>query len=84
MCKLGRWIARQTIKREESSPAPVKPVKERPEVRVLRGRRRYWEHNMPKYQPCSVCRKGSKRITKTLTGAKYRCPTHGEFIVVRR
>lgn len=37
--------------------------------------------NMPKYQPCPECGKPSKRVSKTLGGANYRCPTDGEFFV---
>jgi len=40
--------------------------------------------DMPKYQPCPECHKGSKRDRKTLTGAFYKCPNHGEFLVVGR
>jgi len=37
--------------------------------------------NMPKYQPCPVCGKGSKRRNKTMGGADYCCPVHGVFFV---
>ena len=37
--------------------------------------------NMPKYQPCPQCRKGSKRDSKTLGDANYVCRRHGEFFV---
>jgi len=29
--------------------------------------------NMPKFQPCPSCHKGSKRVVKTPDGANYRC-----------
>lgn len=37
--------------------------------------------NMPMYQPCPRCHKGSKRQGKTRGGANYFCPTYGEFFV---
>jgi hypothetical protein len=37
--------------------------------------------NMPRYQPCPSCGKGSKRIRKTEEGANYQCPIHGTFFV---
>jgi hypothetical protein len=37
--------------------------------------------NMPRYQPCPSCGKGSKRIRKTEGGANYQCPIHGTFFV---
>jgi len=37
--------------------------------------------NMPKYQPCAACTRGSKRVSKTIGGANYRCRYHGEFFV---
>jgi hypothetical protein len=45
-------------------------------------RRRGEEYpNMPKRQPCPVCKKPSKRGSKTLGGANYICPKHGPFFV---
>ena len=38
-------------------------------------------HNMPKYQPCPECYRGSHRDHKIDTGAIYRCGNHGEFLV---
>lgn len=39
--------------------------------------------NMPKYQPCPLCRHRSKRLEKTLGGAHYHCPNpdHSNFLV---
>jgi len=37
--------------------------------------------NMPKYQPCPICDRGSKRESKTLGGARYDCSIHGIFFV---
>ena len=37
---------------------------------------------MPEYQRCPVCSAESPAKTRTLTGAKYRCRNHGEFVVV--
>lgn len=37
--------------------------------------------NMPNSQPCSKCRRRSKRMEKTAGGANYRCPEHGKFFV---
>lgn len=37
--------------------------------------------NMPKYQPCPECGKGSRRNRKVETGAIYSCCNHGEFLV---
>jgi len=37
--------------------------------------------NMPKYQPCHLCSRGAKRSRKTMGGAQYRCPVHGEFFI---
>lgn len=41
--------------------------------------------NMPKYQPCPLCHHRSKRLEKTLGGARYHCPNpdHGNFFVRR-
>jgi len=36
--------------------------------------------NMPRWQFCN-CRRGAKRMRKTLGGAYYKCPIHGEFFV---
>ena len=36
---------------------------------------------MPKHQRCPMCRKWSNRVSKTLGGANYHCPNHGDFFV---
>ncbi len=38
-------------------------------------------HNMPKYQPCPECNRGSRRTIKVDTGAMYKCSNHDEFLV---
>jgi len=59
----------------------AKPEKRR--FRFLRGRRRGSGPDMPRYQPCPLCRHGSKRGAKTVGGAQYYCPDpdHGVFLV---
>lgn len=37
--------------------------------------------NAPKYQPCPMCRRGSRRTMKSGSLAYYRCANHGEFPV---
>lgn len=37
--------------------------------------------NRPKYQPCPQCHVGSKRIEKTVGGARYQCQKHGAFLI---
>lgn len=56
-----------------------KPKKERPPRRLVRTSRGGLD--MPKYQPCPMCWRRSKRREKTLSGAHYRCPNHGIFLV---
>ena len=34
---------------------------------------------MPGHQYCPECHKWSKRIDKTVGGANYHCPNHGDF-----
>lgn len=43
-------------------------------------------HNMPRYQPCPVCNRGSKITEKTEArtgeqGAVYKCNKHAAFLV---
>ena len=37
--------------------------------------------NMPKYLQCPLCTRMAKRIKKSFTGARYKCPKHGEFFM---
>lgn len=37
--------------------------------------------NRPKYQPCPQCHAGSKRVEKTMGGARYQCRKHGTFLI---
>ncbi|MBA7642564.1 hypothetical protein ES703_50259 [subsurface metagenome] len=96
LSKVVRNILRLfTSKTIEELETPAESVKEL-EVQPLPGRkppRKWWEFpvrlvrtsrggpNMPKYQPCPQCRARSKRQSKTLGGANYRCVKHGVFFV---
>lgn len=53
-------------------------------VRVLARRPRKEHPDMPRHQLCPMCHKKSKRDRKTITGAFYRCPNHGEFFILGR
>ena len=70
---------------EEPAPAPPAAEEKKPgkkkgllhrTVNTSRG-----GPNMPKYQPCPDCGKWSKRESKTMGGAYYRCVNHGQFFV---
>jgi len=77
------------FRRPEKEIADVKPPEKKPSwlERIReRKRQRYVNTqlggiNMPKYQPCPLCGRGSKRREKTLGGANYHCPSHGIFFV---
>ena len=43
--------------------------------------RRWYFPDMPKSQPCPECSARSKRTIKLATGAYYKCPVHGEFLI---
>ena len=43
--------------------------------------RAFYYPNMPKWQPCPECNRGSRRASKTLGGARYNCSIHGIFFV---
>lgn len=38
--------------------------------------------HMPKYHRCPHCLSPSRRSSRTVTGANYRCRAHGNFLVV--
>jgi hypothetical protein len=88
--KLTKLLTREV---EEAEPAPgvltdldKKLGAEIQKRQTLEGKpvdTRQGGPNMPRYQPCSRCHRGSKRVEKTAGGANYRCPNpeHGKFFV---
>jgi len=40
--------------------------------------------DMSKHKKCPVCQTRSKRVGKTIEGAQYNCPKHGNFFVRSR
>ena len=72
----------------KEEPAPAAPAEEKKPwdkrgllYRPLSTRR--GGPNMPKRQPCPAvrCGKNCKRGNKTMGGAYYICPNHGDFFV---
>lgn len=91
MCKISKFFKRGAVKEAETEPEriPIKEGEVEPKRNLVKEKPRAFRRSrggrdMPRYQPCPQCGKGSKRQVKTLTGAKYRCINHGEFLVVRR
>jgi len=85
MSKIGKFFKRLLVPvpvKESKVEPERKPIKEKHQARLIRTSRGGLD--MPRYQPCPECGKGSKRQVKTLSGAKYRCINHREFLVVRR
>ena len=42
------------------------------------------DFNMPKYQKCKMCNANCHIISKTETGAIYKCSNHGTFTISRQ
>lgn len=93
--KILQWIKAMVSKisallphRSGSEPAPERNIKLERKLgkEIARGRGRgvstaQGGPNMPKSQPCPKCHGKAKRDRKTVGGAFYDCPRHGEFFV---
>lgn len=66
---------------EVETTKPEGPKKEKLEYRVISTSQ--GGPNMPKFQPCLVCRGGAKRQGKTIGGAYYYCSKHARKFFVR-
>lgn len=88
VAKLPRLLPRRH--QEDPEPEPHVPTDlerelgekiQRRQSRELLKTKKHDLPNMPKHQPCPECNRSSKRIEKTVSGAKYKCRKHGEFFV---
>ncbi|MDO9579947.1 MAG: hypothetical protein Q7J06_05195 [Bacteroidales bacterium] len=71
----GQKAEEPAVAAEEKKPEEKKGLLHRT-VNTSRG-----GPNMPKRQRCPDCGKWSKRESKTMGGANYRCVNHGQFFV---
>jgi len=67
LTELDKILGRKIQQRQAKRGSPVDTSKGGP--------------NMPRRQPCPTCHRPSKRTKKTAGGARYKCPTHGDFFV---
>jgi hypothetical protein len=94
VAKLPRLLPRRREAEEEDEPGVLTELDKRlgKEILERQARRkvdtRHGGPNMPRSQPCPVCRRKSKRVGKIdedhYRGAYYMCPNHDKFFVSAR
>jgi hypothetical protein len=86
--KIADLIPRR-LRRESLEPAPSTPLEKELGKKIQKRQARELGRavdtrqggpNMPRRQRCS-CGRWAKRKRKTMGGAYYKCPIHGEFFV---